>query len=130
MQPRFREPILGDAKVVAAVRLFRNAMSLLIAGTHAPRTVDISQIDRRRIAMLIDYLAANLDQSASLNELATLANVSPDHLIRLFSAATGAPPHAYLNALRMQRAHTPTVRRAGCGSAAAATLGRCIISLK
>lgn len=50
-----------------------------------------------------DYLAEHYSEAVTLDELASLAGLSPFHLLRAFSAAVGMPPHAYLTQVRVQR---------------------------
>lgn len=47
------------------------------------------------------YLAANLSEKVSLDELSEVAHLSRYHLLRIFQAAVGLPPHAYQNQLRV-----------------------------
>jgi AraC-like DNA-binding protein len=51
-----------------------------------------------------DRLADRLADPPTLAELATLTGLSQFALLRAFRAATGLPPHAYLNQLRVRRA--------------------------
>ncbi len=51
-----------------------------------------------------DLLADRLVDPPTLAELATLTGLSQFALLRAFRAATGLPPHAYLNQLRVRRA--------------------------
>lgn len=48
-----------------------------------------------------DHLAANLSEKVSLDELSEVAHLSRYHLLRVFQAAVGLPPHAYQNQLRV-----------------------------
>ncbi|MGE4297592.1 MAG: helix-turn-helix domain-containing protein [Desulfovibrionaceae bacterium] len=57
------------------------------------------RIERVRI-----HLRGNLTENVSLETLATLAGVSPYHLLRTFKKATGLAPHAYQNQLRITHA--------------------------
>jgi AraC family transcriptional regulator len=57
-----------------------------------------------QLSEVIDYMRAHLQRDISLTELAQAANVSPQHLVRLFKRATGFAPHQYLIHLRIQRA--------------------------
>ncbi|MGZ3601758.1 MAG: AraC family ligand binding domain-containing protein [Ktedonobacterales bacterium] len=50
-----------------------------------------------------DYLAEHYAKAVTLDELASLAGLSPFHLLRAFSAAVGMPPHAYLTQVRVRR---------------------------
>ncbi|WP_432735326.1 helix-turn-helix domain-containing protein [Maridesulfovibrio sp. FT414] len=60
----------------------------------------------RRIAMLVDYLHANLDRNVFLAELAELAGCTEFHLIRIFSRYRGLPPHSFLVQLRLEKARS------------------------
>jgi AraC-like DNA-binding protein len=51
-----------------------------------------------------DLLADRLIDPPTLAELATLTGLSQFAVLRAFRAATGLPPHAYLNQLRVRRA--------------------------
>jgi len=48
-----------------------------------------------------EHLAANLTSPVSLDELSAVAHLSRYHLLRVFQAAVGLPPHAYQNQLRV-----------------------------
>ncbi|MDC0336460.1 AraC family transcriptional regulator [Pseudodesulfovibrio sp.] len=47
------------------------------------------------------HLAENLSDKVSLDDLTEVAHLSRYHLLRVFQAATGLPPHAYQNQLRV-----------------------------
>lgn len=47
------------------------------------------------------HLAANMARKVSLDELSSVAHLSRYHLLRVFQASTGLPPHAYQNQLRV-----------------------------
>lgn len=48
-----------------------------------------------------EYLAANLSEKVSLDELSEMAHLSRYHLLRVFQGVVGLPPHAYQNQLRV-----------------------------
>jgi AraC family transcriptional regulator len=50
------------------------------------------------------YIQANLDQDLALAALGRRARLSPDHLQRVFKAAIGETPKAYVTRLRVDRA--------------------------
>jgi AraC-like DNA-binding protein len=56
------------------------------------------------VGLVRDVLAERLTEPPSLAELATLTGLSQFSLLRAFRSATGLPPHAYLNQLRVRRA--------------------------
>lgn len=61
--------------------------------------------DNHRVIMQArDYIQSHYMQSITLQELATLANLSPYHFSRLFRDVIGLPPHAYLNQVRVDKA--------------------------
>ena len=51
-----------------------------------------------------DYLETHYAQNMSLEQLASIANLSPYHFLRTFRQITGLPPHAYLTQVRVERA--------------------------
>jgi AraC-like DNA-binding protein len=67
-----------------------------------------------------DYLAEHYAEAVTLDELASLARLSPFHLLRAFSAAIGMPPHAYLTHVRVRR--SKALLAAGLPIAQVATL--------
>ena len=58
----------------------------------------------RRIRRAVELMHANLAEELPLEDLAAAAYLSPFHFARLFKKLTGLPPHAYLAALRIERA--------------------------
>ncbi|WP_079413252.1 AraC family transcriptional regulator [Paenibacillus ferrarius] len=57
----------------------------------------------QQIAEVIQYMREHLDSDLELTELASVANVSSPHLIRLFKKQTGYTPHQYFIRLRVER---------------------------
>ena len=57
-----------------------------------------------RIDRVIDHLRAHLDQPLPLHELAKVANFSPFHFHRVFTATTGETVNAFTTRLRLQKA--------------------------
>ena len=58
----------------------------------------------RRLARVVEYMSAHFAEPLALERLAAEAGVSRFHFARLFRAATGESPHAYLVRLRMRAA--------------------------
>ncbi len=58
----------------------------------------------RYIELVRDYLRSNYAENVSLSELASLTNLSPFHLLRVFSNQTGVPPHEYQTQVRVIQA--------------------------
>jgi AraC-like DNA-binding protein len=57
--------------------------------------------------MMKARLAADLMAPLTLTELAEAVGLSAFHAARLFTRATGLPPHAWRNQLRLQRSLAP-----------------------
>ncbi len=70
------------------------------AETRGPRLSAIADPLRKAT----DFIHANAFRSISLKELAHLEGLSRYHLLRKFKQAHGLPPHAYQDALRIERA--------------------------
>jgi AraC family transcriptional regulator len=64
----------------------------------------IRKLDRASLARVTEFINAHLDRGLKLIDLARIANRSPYHFAKAFKVATGASPHAYINARRMERA--------------------------
>ena len=60
--------------------------------------------DWETLTPLLVYIQANLDRDLALAALGRRANRSPDHLQRVFKAAIGETPKAYVTRLRVERA--------------------------
>ncbi|CAB3643731.1 helix-turn-helix transcriptional regulator [Paraburkholderia rhynchosiae] len=63
--------------------------------------------DDARVDVMKERLTGNLLEPVTLAEVARAAGLSPFHAARLFNRATGLPPHAWRNQVRLQRALAP-----------------------
>jgi AraC-like DNA-binding protein len=99
-----------------------DALSTLLVH-HAQRQPDVARpgADAPRVATMKARLAANLAEPVTLTELAEAVGLSPFHAARLFAQATGLPPHAWRNQLRLQRALAPLRAGASITEVAAAS---------
>lgn len=70
----------------------------------AARTDERMLITAGSVRRVCDFIAANLDSTLTLDELARVAGYSRFHFARGFRAATGMPPYAYLLRQRIARA--------------------------
>lgn len=61
----------------------------------------LSATQARRVQ---EFIEANIDQSLTLDELASLSCIGVHHFIRLFKSRFGCPPHAYVCQRRIERA--------------------------
>ena len=57
-----------------------------------------------KLKQVIDYINENITQNISLQELATVARMSPHHFSRLFRQSIGLPPHQYIIHRRLAKA--------------------------
>lgn len=67
-------------------------------------------LDARRLARVLAFIDARLDQKLRLEEIAREACLSPFHLARSFKAATGCPLHRYVADRRLARAREMIAR--------------------
>jgi AraC family transcriptional regulator len=84
---------------VLAVRLIRHIFGLRRLAARADGV-----LPRQKLTTIVDYIMANLNGSPTLEQMAGLVHLSPDHFARQFKAATGLPPHQFLIARRVERA--------------------------
>ena len=84
---------------VLAVHLIRHVL--------APRRSAVSRdgaLPRGKLRAVVEYIEGHLDASPSLEQMASVARLSPYHFARQFKAATGLPPHEYVISRRVERA--------------------------
>jgi AraC family transcriptional regulator len=61
-------------------------------------------LPRGRLRAAVEYIEEHLNTGPSLEQMATVARLSPYHFARQFKAATGLPPHQFVIARRVERA--------------------------
>jgi AraC family transcriptional regulator len=73
---------------------------------HRSEEVELSRVGLvdRRLRRAIEFMHDNCGRELALSEIAETAYLSPFHFARLFKKITGATPHSYLAALRVERA--------------------------
>jgi AraC family transcriptional regulator len=54
---------------------------------------------------VLNYIAHHLDESITLEDLARVAEISPNYLIELFRQSLGITPHKYVVRMRLERAY-------------------------
>jgi AraC family transcriptional regulator len=62
------------------------------------------RLSAQLLQQIMDYVQANMDKKISLEELASLARLSPVHFTRLFRESTGLAPHSWLLERRLAKA--------------------------
>lgn len=120
--PFFADPTIHDPEAAAMLRNLH--MSLESGGSALERQSKFvwafanlvqRHADDRPVARAIggeksvvrlvrEYLENHFAENVSLEELTTFSGLSSYHLIRVFRAETGLPPHAYLEQIRIHRA--------------------------
>lgn len=120
--PHFPRPIVRDPDLAATMDRLHHALKspgsslerqswLLLAyarllARHAepssPRWTPAGR-EPRAVALAREYLESSCARNVSLDELASVVNLSKFHLLRVFQEAVGLPPHAYLNQVRVRR---------------------------
>src|SRR5579871_4268138 len=63
-----------------------------------------TQVYRRRVDRVIDYIKDHLTERLPIAELARLAHFSPFHFHRIFRSIVGEPLHAFIRRLRLEMA--------------------------
>jgi AraC family transcriptional regulator len=66
--------------------------------------VSLGKLPARGVALVIDYVEANLDRDLRLNALAKVSAMSTYHFARRFKATVGISPHVYVVVRRVRRA--------------------------
>lgn len=82
--------------------LTRLVLGATTLGAASPRARNV--LAPRTLARLKGYIADNLGNTVTLDDLAGVAGLSRYHLCRSFRDATGLPPHAWLTRARLDSA--------------------------
>lgn len=108
--PLAAESALLDALSTLLVRYGRTPPEHLLRPARDPR-----------VATMKEHLASHLATPLLLADLAAAVSLSPFHAARLFAQATGLPPHAWRNQMRLQRSLAPLRAGRPVAEVAAAT---------
>lgn len=102
---RFLEKSPGDADPLVGEAAIDEVMSALFhCHGELPAPSCVHSLSVARVRKVREFMDAHLDQKITLDELAGLVDLSPYYFLRMFKAATGMPPHAYLCRLRVEEA--------------------------
>lgn len=120
--PHFRQPIIDDPLFATALRqlhlqlespgnkLERQSSFFDVMARfterHARPTLTTQALKQNKevVSRVRQYLDLNYNQNVTLESLASVANLSSYHLVRVFRATVGLPPHAYLGQIRINHA--------------------------
>lgn len=86
--------------------LLRLVAPLLLSHAQDARALPQLGWEHPAIKRTKEYLEAYYAEEVTLQDLASVANISPFHLSRSFRQAVGLPPHAYQTQLRLAQART------------------------
>lgn len=120
----FKDPQIGHiANQIAAELRFETScgdllaeiladeLALRLLSHHSSAAVDLDSLkprpgglEARRLKRVLDYIKANLRERISVEELASVANLSRFHFSRRFKAAVGQSPSGYVSRLRLEHA--------------------------
>jgi AraC-like DNA-binding protein len=102
---RVHQALEHEASPLARESWFREGFSQVIA-RHSDQRVHLRPIrdESTVVALARTYLEEQYPSSITLDALAAHVHFSPFHLLRVFRKATGLPPHAFLNGVRVRRA--------------------------
>lgn len=90
--------LLDSLKTALAIHLLRKYC------TTRPRLSDYGDgLSQSSLQQVIAYINAHLDRDLKLVELATIAQLSPYHFLRLFKQSMGTTPHQYILQCRIEK---------------------------
>ncbi len=123
--PHFPHPVIRDRRLAVQIHAFLRALedsnvslereSLLFSvlaqmiGRHGESAAGGRAVSReggKAVRTVIEYLDARFADNVTLSRLADMAGMSEFHLLRLFRATVGLPPHAYLIQKRVDYARS------------------------
>lgn len=73
-------------------------------GPSGTATRDRIYLSPPRLARVIEFVEARLDDEISLGDMAAVAGLSPFHFSRVFKLATGETPYQFIGSRRLERA--------------------------
>ncbi|WP_349559783.1 AraC family transcriptional regulator [Marinobacter sp. NFXS9] len=120
--PYFPDAVVEDAQIAAQLRLFYELLDspsnrllldtvlyailsgLVLRHSRTRKPLRPRRPDKPVLQRVRSYLMDHLEQNLTLDELSTVAQLSPYHLVRQFKAEFGLPPHAFQVQARVIRA--------------------------
>ena len=120
-----RDPFIEDTSRIRSSRRWRSesstgrllierlgsALSAHLVHAYAATPVRVKQsigahkpLDPKRLSRVTDFINASVERDFTVNELASVACISPAHFSRSFKAATGTAPHKDFSRQRLDLA--------------------------
>ncbi|MFP5213513.1 MAG: AraC family ligand binding domain-containing protein [Acidobacteriota bacterium] len=94
----------GADRLEKECAMVSSATALLLGhGDDRPRRSEAPR-EPKAVKLVKDYIEANYAETISLKDLSDLTGLSAYHLLRVFRASAGVPPHAYLVQKRLNKA--------------------------
>lgn len=102
---KFHRAVAANADTMQCESFLLSAIRCLLE-MHVENRREIVAIGQENsvVSQVRDYIEDHFSENISLAELGVLTSRSPFHLARAFSKATGLPPHAYLESVRIRHA--------------------------
>lgn len=94
--------LVETLRAALAAHLFKNYSTLSSKRVALPTAQNA--LDKKRLRRVLDFIAANLDQNLTLEQIAGEACLSPFHFARAFKAAMGKAPHCYITEQKLEQA--------------------------
>lgn len=99
---------VSDLEIEAALHRVLRPAFVEFSNLNAPQLRSTHRVGHRKIARALDYMRdldpATPAEAVTLDDLATVAELSKFHFLRQFSAVVGITPGAYLRTLRLCQA--------------------------
>ncbi len=91
--------LVDSLKTALAIHLLRNYCT-----TRPALSSYADGLSQPTLALVTDYINAHLHHTLTLDEIATIAQLSPYHFLRLFKQRKGLTPHQYILQCRIDKA--------------------------
>jgi AraC-like DNA-binding protein len=72
--------------------------------SNIPPKVHLGKPENKKVQRAKDFLVGNIRRGIGLDELASVVDFSPYHLLRAFRSVVGLTPHEFLTQIRVERA--------------------------
>jgi AraC-like DNA-binding protein len=111
----------GNDALAAEAAMLDALSTLLVRYSQTQPAPSQLPTDDKRVAIMQERLTGDLIEPITLADVARAAGLSPFHAARLFTQATGLPPHAWRNQVRLQRSLAPLREGVSVADVAAAS---------
>jgi AraC family transcriptional regulator len=67
-------------------------------------------LGKARLGRVLEFIRTHIEENIGIDDLASVACLSPFHFARMFRTSMGVPPHRYLSSLRLERSKEALAR--------------------